>query len=360
MLPIKGTPAPGEPLHKINIAEVIADLKDNWDYYLISGHGFSIPNDYQKVPERTYMIFNAPAGCVARGGLLPYTDVLVNERPDFLRNFLRQHVRAIDRLHQVANKKPVLAEDADFLLRTLAPSERAELQTCAFPPEFYGADFKPRTNTLCRMGPAFSGKTIYGPGESYPNTMIYFKNKPEPATIWLGVYELPVSPAAYAVVDAGATATGAKMEKVAGQVKSGVLKPGVDGLQPFRDIFDKGVFTSAVGNVRTDLMGTNIELSKVIEELPLVPAGKSRFLFITSCRGLHARADKPVANAARLATLMRQASVGTENTDVAESVEKAKAAAEEYYAAAADPAAAAAVAEPAAATAIGGDGTNTA
>jgi hypothetical protein len=50
---------------------------------------------------------------------------------------------------------------------------------------------------------------------------------------------------------------------------------------------------------------------------------------------------------------MRQASVGTENTDVAESVEKAKAAAEAYYAAAAaDPAAAA--------TAIGGDGTATA
>ncbi len=355
MLPIKGTPAPGEPLHKINIAEVIADLKDNWDYYLISGHGFSIPNDYQKVPERTYMIFNAPAGCVARGGLLPYTDVLVNERPNFLRNFLRQHVRAIDRLHQVANKKPVLATNADFLLRTLAPSERAELQTCAFPPEFYGADFKPRTNTLCRIGPAFSGKTIYGPSESYPNTMVYFKNKPEPATIWLGVYELPISPAAYAAVDAGATATAVKMEKVAGQVKSGVLKLGANGLQPFRDIFDKGVFTSAVGNMRADLMGTNIELSKVIEGLPPVPADKSRFLFITSCRGVQTRADKPTADAARLATLMRQASVETENTAVTEYAEKAQAAADAYYAPLAAANEAAAVA-----TATGGDGTATA
>lgn len=334
--------------------EVLADLTDNWDFFVISGHGYSIPDDYQKVPENTYLIFNAPAGCIATGKTLPYSDVLVGTKTEFIRNFYLQHVRAVDRLHRVSVKKPVMFGDEDFLLRTLAPSERAELQTCVFPSEFYDPKFKPRTSTLCRIGPAFAGKTIYGPGESYPNNMIHFQSEPTPITFWLGVYELPIPTETYTTVTTVADATAEKMDKLKAQVKAGVLNPGKDGLRKFRDMFDKSMFSAKTAkNLREDLLGHHVELSRILEELPPVPAGKSRFLFVTSCRGIFARADKP-AGAAQIAALMRQASVETENTAAAEYAKKAKAAAEEYYAA--EPAAdvAATVTN---ATATGGAGT---
>ena len=330
---------------------------------MVGGHGAAIPTEYSKVPDETYIIFNAPAGCDTFGHVVPFEETTVAPTEAlFFDNMFRAHRRAIERLHAVTTKTPIPGGDGEFLLRTLAPSERAGLKACPYPAEFYKNTFSRNTKSLSSIGTvcdrrtAYVAKTIYGPGESYPKMKITFQNQYNFHVFLLGLYKLPITPKI--MEDLLELSKGLQEEfkplydrYKSDSVKEHSIKTAMKDAANVMDAHlfgDKGMFGDM--NYAADLIGREVSLEDVLKRLPKLPPTKSRFVFVTSCRGLTENPEMPNAEAARMATLMRQASVETENTEIARLKEDVKAAAGMYYA----PAAASA-----AATATGGAGTAT-
>lgn len=354
LLPFEATPAPGERYDDKKLGSMLYDMLNNWDYFMVAAHGHSKPSSYKKVPTGTYIIFNAPAGCGANGPMIPYTEYLVNDNKARFVVFLqRLHQQAIGRLHAVKKGEAIPGGDEDFLLRTLEASERARLGSCAYPADFFAPNFKRNTRALCTVDPTFIGKTIYGPGESYPNTMVLFKNDPR-YTVWLGTYELPVPVGLYeAKRDKAIELRKAQEERI----EAGATN--FEKSVPYFEAVDR-VLYKIPENLTKDLIGQYVSLESVLDHLPALPAGKSRFVFVTVCRNVAPARGKNYSNAEalRIGGLMRAASVATENAEI-EALQKATTeAAGAYYAEPVAAAAAAAVATGAATGAAeGGSGT---
>lgn len=369
LIPFDGTPKPGEPVPYFlsTVKRIQDDIKENWEYYMVGAHGLVIPTEYSVVPDDTYIIFNAPAGCNSYAGVVPFPETLVAASDDlFYNNMYLAHRKAIHRLHAVSTKTPILGGDTEFLLRTLAPSEREGLKKCPYPDEFYSNTFARNTRSLtsfsdsCYFGSPYVAKTIYGPGESYPNMKLTFRNNINFLVILLGLYKLPIRPDIYNNLIKLSTDLQADykpfLDKYRADPVKGLTKEQKNKLRDAALLMDIGLFSEkgifGSENLIGDLIGRDVTLEKVVERLPKLPPTKSRFIFVDSCRGIAEVPAKPDANAAKMATLMRQASVGTENAEIAKLKENVKAAAGAYYAPA-TPAAGAAAA------ATGGAGTGT-
>ncbi len=327
LLPFTGTPALGEPLDDKKMGAFLYNMLNEWDYYMVAAHGHSKPTSYKDVPERTYLIFNAPSGCGAVGPMIPYNEILVNDnRALFALSLCNAQARAIQRQHAVSKGLEIPGGDVDFLLRTLAPSERLALKACVYPTEFYAPAFKRSTPALCELGPSFIGKTIYGPGEKYPNTMVAFKNDPA-YTVWLGTYALPVPQTLYETTQRRTSLVRGQYEA---RVAAGVAKPEMKG--EFFKSMDKILF-NIPENLTKDLIGQYVPLSDVLSALPALPAGKSRFVFVTVCRNVVPAPGKDFSNAEalRIAGLMRQASVAENNAEIADLQKATTEAATAYY-----------------------------
>ena len=383
LLPFDGTPKLGEPFptEYFHIKRIKDDIKENWEYYMVSGHGATIPTEYSKVPDETYIIFNAPAGCDAFAHVIPFEETTVAPTDDmFYENMYRAHKRAVERLHAVTTKKPIPGGDGEFLLRTLAPSERTGLKSCPYPPEFYKSAASRNTKSLSTIGTvcdrrtAYVAKTIYGPGESYPKMEILFQTDYHFNIFLLGLYKLPISPK----TEENLLKLSKGIQKDLKSVLDKYTSDPVAGLTPEEKkvmkesaqqmdtwLFGKkGIYGDK--NYAADLIGRMVTLEDVLKFLPKLPPTKSRFVFVTSCRGLFDNPDMPNTEAARIASLMRQASVETENTEIARLKGNVTKAAGTYYAPAAPVTATPVTATPVpaalaagAAVATGGAGTGT-
>ena len=344
VLPINGLSA--DQLNIVNEATFEDDIVNNWEYFIIGGHGELKPTEYNDVPANTYLIFNAPAGCIAVGTLVPYFETTVaDSKEEFAGQFFEDFLMSQERIKLIESGR-MPSPDPDFLLKTLAPSERRALagRTAAaaaaganfgkvYPGGFERLDVKERTTFAPIIkDTTYTAKTIYGPGEKYPNLEILFKNNPL-QTILLGAYELPIPRSKFNELEVRFREAVESKRKTIDALPiqgSAAFARAMADINRITEESDQTLFSAAYGNMLSKELGKKLALKQILTLLPAVPAGKKRFIFVTSCRGIESRTDKAVT-AAQLARMARAASIANNNAEVAALEAGTAAAATEYF-----------------------------
>lgn len=284
---------PPIPLTRDVVAELEADLTNNWDFKYICGHGVLAPELPDAiVPPRTYIRFHSPAGCISvvssKGtGYVPimaFPDIFAQNRVPFIRDMVESYLNNSGPLESFSS-----AAERNILLENPYPAT-----FCSTPSNVFSESKR------C-LAPEYTKQTIYMPGDSMTEMKISFSNNPY-EVLMLGVYDLPMDPAGfyYAVLS---TAQNLHDE--------GRTKPPIDTMSkeqfedalavqrasdevlfkhdsfPFRD--ETGAITTIHNpNLAKHVIGNTLTLSEVLRilnEASPVPEGKVRFLFINSCRG---------------------------------------------------------------------------
>ena len=276
------------------------EFRSTWDHWMIMAHGEILTSEFP-IPENTFIIFNSPAGCKAVSmGPSPYPEVLVAENHnDFINKFSNEHVvksGLLKTFASAANKNRVLAGNS------------------CFPPGFFNVSPDPLAQStyaecMRRADPRFSGRTIYN-NENVPDILLTFKNNLYESLL-LGVYKLPLSmPFFRSVAEAMGTLQESRMGFLQGQsdatkdaikarhtklteekdkelfvnkdVPKSAARSGGPRIAGIRNVVQAKLPTE---NTRPDYITKKMLLSQVIRELPPVPEGKNRFIFVGACRG---------------------------------------------------------------------------
>ncbi len=429
-LPFVNTPTPGYLIKgdKVTIEnEIKEDILTDWESFVISAHGTLIPYEYFPVPENTYLIFNSPSGCMAWGSIVPYADILVAEsEEEFATKLAKEHLRAIEGVAEIEGIDPSMVDNGhqrgplrgmsrrDTLLRTLAPFERQILKGTmnvkgdprivfnktagVYPKEFNRVPIWERSTQSKELRnivtQEFIGKTIYGPGEVYPNMLLEFNSNVSNSffNLLLGAYRLPIKKVFHQemlaqndirlkirkeIKEAFKKYSDSKKNIVSFVFLKHTLESIINDNLGFhveleamsleeltREVLEKGLqrvteinesfFTKENGNFVADYLNTTQPLNAVLGRLPAVEEGKKRFIFITACRGIgfseamDIKTGLPVAT--KLGRLARRLSVAEEgNLNIDRLLEETQRQAKIYYGRNRAPAAAGAAAGAAAA-----------
>jgi hypothetical protein len=251
---------------------VKADFRANWDFVLLDAHGMLTPDlPPVIIPERTYVRFNSPAGCIStisKKWHVPYTDLFIGADRDVF----------IDKMaeHYVENTGPLQSF-----------SSYAERQHCFEGP--YPANFCSSGNILSESPWSLNKKhpdkkytkiTYYGPGDAVGEMNLLFKTDFDALPIvLLGAYTLPIRPD---VISHLSLFTGKKVSNKA------TLRESID-----RQLFGENTvtvrgksFPHPIPNLLRSVTGRIIHLSEALHMLGPVPEGKVRLLYINSCRGV--------------------------------------------------------------------------
>ena len=302
--------------------EMYNDLKTNWDFKYVCGHGVLAPYlPPAHVPERTYIRFNSPAGCLAlisgeKTGLPP-----IMAFPETFSQYPAAFFNDMT-THFIENTGPL--ESFSSL------EERAAASADPYPTNFCMKPWNTMSETIestC-MSPQQRIQSIYGPGEELTQMKITFSNNPM-QVIMLGMYDLPIDPNYYMYVQSVAI-DAAKHSKVFTSEEETIDEQKEQDSMHFKtDMLKVEDVTGAIVHVRNpnlakDVIGRTLTLTEVFAKLPAVPDGKVRFLFINACRGAPttmkntglmtntAAANRPLEPRQRqeLATRLRRASLG--------------------------------------------------
>ncbi len=269
------------PIGGATPAEQLTDLQTRWDIKLIMGHGQIIPGLAQ-VPADTYVLFNSPAGCraIAEGGV-PYPDVVIgDDRDEFLNKLVAAH------------------NTRSGILDTTTADVRAALDIDAcYNPEFFTDETFWRLSTKSgKLSNVQRKRTIYGPGEQVNEMSIAFINNMYEFLV-LGVYNLPISRGFYegkyySALGVLRTDEASMYQHFASQSKAVQAKLLESAKGKTREL-DLTTFTRDSPNLQPLYIGFTKKLSEVFAELPPVPAGQVRLLFIGACRGVQCALPTP-------------------------------------------------------------------
>jgi hypothetical protein len=283
----------------------LEDLRNRWEMMLLLAHGKIVPG-IVKVPANTYLMFNSPSGCraMAMGGL-PFRDIVVaHDQEEFLKKFLKSH------------------EEKKELFQLTTPDIRQALSMNAcYPEDFFTESGQFRRTTISKtLTQEQRLRTIYGPGESVNEMTLTFANSLFDL-MYLGVFKLPIE---FNYDEFVFSTAFMKMlvEKLNFQAW---YKKSVENSEPkeVRDAKIQEGYTrtyeithSLFGNV----YGPNLRpiyvklwpshqnvkdgkadksLSQVLAQLPPVPEGKVRFLYIGACRGIDCETPELAASLSR-------------------------------------------------------------
>jgi len=231
---------------------------------VLSGHGTLIEGASAFVPERTFVIFNAPAGLRSTYTFaLPYHNILINDDNGAFYDAMLNEIR-----------KP-----AAFLKTFNAAN----------------ANMYPPDATTCEgLTECQKSRAIYPPGAELADLSITFRSNKVTNPVILGLYTLPLQ--------AGIKRHLRGSLKGASESNANIAR------------FNSAVFNAANGNLVPELIGETITLRRMFTRLPPVPRGKHRLLFITSCRGMeyppHREISRPMYS-----TLSRRASLGARENE---------------------------------------------
>jgi len=342
LVPFLHTPAPGAAVPTgPDILAMIGDMLASWDFYMISAHGTLKPSTYLPVPANTYLVFNAPSGCMAIGTLVPhFMEVTAPDKIEFVTKLASSHLASIDYMHKMETGQAV-PKVPDSLLRTLSPSERRELAKCLAPAGAAAAGaatagapvpgsnlktlYPKKYNELnvrarhtwdpCLKDNLYTAKTIYGPGERYPNLELAFYNTNLTRLI-MGVYELPIPEDEFLKLNAAHNKLKEEWEvtrKSLGLQSTAAKNRAVEKMEDITEKADIKDFGPGTPNQRPDLIRKKTTLEDVLRAMPALPAGKNRFIFITACRGVKYIAPEHAPQATRVARLARAVSIANNN-----------------------------------------------
>jgi len=220
-------------------------LRTNWDFMVLSGHGTLIEGASAFVPERTFVIFNAPAGLRSTYRFaLPYHNILINDDNDAFYDAMLNEIR-----------KP------SAFLKTFNAAN---------------ANMYPPDATTCEgLTDCQKSRAIYPPGAELADLRITFRSNKVTNPVILGLYNLPLQ-------------SGIKRHL------RGSLKGHSESNANIAR-FNSAVFNADNGNLIPELIGETITLRRMFTMLPPVPRGKHRLLFITSCRGMEYPPERAVS-----------------------------------------------------------------
>jgi hypothetical protein len=254
--------------------KVKAELDAEWDFQLLMAHGEILPG-MTAVPADTYVIFNSPAGCIS---------LALNGLPS--QAFVGPHNVFYTQMAQEIVQKSGSFNTTDPDIRGLLMADSCYPESIfTLPRENFTR--KTKFSNVIQKDPKLHTLTIYGPGEPLYNMKMTFVNNTY-QTLYLGLFELPIAPAFHAeVVDTIgklkkeqefaakqlATQSEATMRRIVGTAGKTTSK------------YDEALFKRAP-NLKPEYVSTTKTLDEILKELPPVPAGKKRLLFIGACRGI--------------------------------------------------------------------------
>lgn len=255
------------------------DFKDNWEFLYVMGHGVLAPKlPDAKVPDRTYVRFNTPGGCRAVDSLskalgilpmmaFPETFTFISSPDEFLTAMTKHHI-----------------ENTGPLESFTSLEERRAVETDPFPADKYCTTprniLSESTKAECLSSPQ-KKHTIYGPGENIQEMTINFSNNPFDMSA-IGVYKLPI-PIGFIRTLSDMTAA---LEEAARKKSTTLTKAEFNVEILNQKLRDSAIFGHRSLNLEPDFIGKKMSLAELFAALPKVPAGKVRFLFINSCRGV--------------------------------------------------------------------------
>ena len=337
-----------ETLPYIDVKKAIQDdFSKNWDFKYVCGHGVLQPHlKPARVPERTYIRFNSPAGCLAvisgeKTGLPPIMAFPETFSPVMPETLQREKFLNDMTEHFINNNGPL--ESFNSL------EERAEVAANPYSSNFCMRPhniMSESTHSEC-MSPLQKKATLYGPGDSVAQMKISFKNNPM-QLIMLGMYDLPIPADYYMYVQNMASNIREQSEKDASfnkmlieggqkEIDSMTFNSGTDpgspGIVKMKDE-DNRIISISIPNLAKDVIGNTLTLTEVFAALPPVPAGKVRFLFINACRGVpmtrnnvglltdrnESKTAMDMRNRQTIGTGFRRASVSGKNANFVERV----------------------------------------
>lgn len=263
------------PLIGAKPEERLNDLRTRWDFKLVMGHGHIIPGVVQ-VPADTYVLFNSPAGCraIATGGV-PYPDIVIgDDKEAFFAKLGAAH------------------ETRSGILDTTTPEVRAALlagDACYNPELFTDEGFWKLSTKSGKLTPQQLKRTIYGPGEAVNEMSIAFMNNSYEFLI-LGTYDLPIPNGFY--YGSYMTALQSLREDqdrmytfLSSQTPAAQEKLRKSGEEKTKAL-DLQVFGRDSPNLHKLYIGQTKTLTQIFSDLPPVPAGQVRLLFVGACRGV--------------------------------------------------------------------------
>ena len=256
------------------VAAVKNDFEKNWDFMYLMGHGVLAPElPPAEVPARTYVRFNAPGGCraVVGGSENPLDSIM-----SFSDTFTRSYDIFLDKMteHYFKNTGPL--ESFNSL------AERTATAAMPYPPEYCTTPrnlFSESTAASCLVNPLQKKQTIYGPGEKVQEMKINFSNNPN-QMLMIGLYTLPILEdyaASLADFDHHLRAS----HKPSHEMTEAEFTDAIASQQHN----DAAWLINGI-NIKPDWILRQYSLTQIFRELPPVPAGKVRFLFINACRGV--------------------------------------------------------------------------
>ena len=265
-----------ESLYRPVRDDVLEDFRNNWEFMYIMGHGVLEPRLPDAiVPPRTYVRFNSPGGCrsvdsanetldLAPMMAFPQTFTLPYE--DFLRKMTEHHF-----------------DNTGPLESFTSLGERTAVSTTPYPGNTYCTTPRDMMSESTRANCLTSSQkkqTIYGPGENIHEMKIKFSNNPFDLSL-IGLYMLPI-PFDYVkrMSDETRTLPYKDVRTLSpAELQAEMVK------QKDLDSRHYGV-DSATLNLRPRWIHQQMSLAQIFADLPKVPVGKVRFLFINSCRGV--------------------------------------------------------------------------
>jgi hypothetical protein len=235
----------------------LKDLKNKWEFLVISSHGSLIPDKFIKIPKDTYVIFNCTSGIrsISKYGI-PYKNLLITKYSDDSdsdnsNNFYKKMLEEI--------KNPI------SLLKTfISTSDKS----------YYPNNYEEKERVLMKSIKNYSlnddqkSRAIYPPNSEVIDMMLYFNNqfvlKPYKGFI-LGVHKLPIKFKVYDKYNPRRTHNFTK-----------------NNIQRYNISVSKNIAHDTI--ILPDLISKSISLSELFTLLPEIPNGKKRFIFITGCR----------------------------------------------------------------------------
>ena len=254
--------------------KITAELKAEWQFQLLMGHGEILPGTAE-IPPDTYVIFNSPAGCIsiALDGLPNPAFVGTND------TFYTEMAKDI-----ALKQRSFDTTDTDI---------RSILMTDSCYPESFFKEpknsftRKTKFSKLMKNDPKLGTLTIYGPGEQVYDMSITFKNNTY-QTLYLGLFDLPISPAYHEEVVSTIRKLKEEQAFAAKQLSTqseSTMRRIVSTAGETTSKYDKVLFKRPP-NLKPDYVSTVKSLKEIFAELPPLPAGKKRLLFVGSCRGI--------------------------------------------------------------------------
>jgi hypothetical protein len=215
---------------------------------VLSGHGTLREGLTARIPDNTYVLFNAPSGCraVYQFGL-PYPDMWITDPKSFFIQMTREILNPTEGLMPTSDSHlnlPLASNIYPHLNRA-----NADESSCY-------------SITSPHLTESQKSRAIFTPGTEISDMLIDFNNTRDvEQPLILGVYEAPIHPV--------------------------ILEPLTTFVKGQQEKFDSAVFgTERFGNLLPKLIGKEKSLSALFDMLPPIPHGKKRLLFITSCRGI--------------------------------------------------------------------------